>query len=264
MKHVAFDQVDIAAATTVLNRIYEGYLIPMVLSRAQTELHLSTNDVDRHASPLWLDGEQGVAAALLGVRGERGWIGGFGLVPELRGRGLARALLDEVLVAARERGLRSLQLEALVDNLPAIRTYERGGFEATRRLVSYQIDAPGIVDGPSAPPAEAAALIAAPPVDEPSWQCERLSLERQTTQLQAVAAERAHAVFRHNGVIAQVVRIVVGDRNDLARLARGIFEHSGVKTIVVFNQPEGGTADRAAREAELQPAYAQFEMRRAL
>jgi ribosomal protein S18 acetylase RimI-like enzyme len=51
------------------------------------------------------------------------------VVPEARGKGLARKLIDEAVDRFRKMGLRQVGLFALAGNTNAIRIYERMGFE---------------------------------------------------------------------------------------------------------------------------------------
>ena len=53
------------------------------------------------------------------------------VAPEARGRGVADALVGEVVAWARDRGLRRLVLDVGEHNVPARRCYERQGFVAT-------------------------------------------------------------------------------------------------------------------------------------
>ena len=53
---------------------------------------------------------------------------GMGVVPEFRGRGIGRALLDATLGAARRKGLARVELEVRADNAGAIRLYRSAGF----------------------------------------------------------------------------------------------------------------------------------------
>ena len=62
------------------------------------------------------------------VAGEYGVVHLLAVHPDFRGRGLARHLMDAAKQAARERGLKALRLDTLVDNYGAQRTYERLGF----------------------------------------------------------------------------------------------------------------------------------------
>jgi ribosomal protein S18 acetylase RimI-like enzyme len=60
---------------------------------------------------------------------------GMGLLPELRGRGLGRRLLEHTLAAARASGIARVELEVYASNAAAIALYERCGFrhEGLRR-----------------------------------------------------------------------------------------------------------------------------------
>nr|MDP9106671.1 GNAT family N-acetyltransferase [Candidatus Eremiobacteraeota bacterium] len=99
--------------------------------------HVERNAVDLARSRRWtVDGALS-GVVLLAFRGERAWIGGFGVVPEFRGRGLARSYLGETLAIARASGANSLELEVLTHNAPAVRLYERAGFATIDELVIW-------------------------------------------------------------------------------------------------------------------------------
>src|SRR5579884_3032322 len=130
MRRATFAQAAAGEGASALNRVFERYLVPITFSSEQLHLHMTYNDVDPLASPLWYDDDGNVlAAALLAIRGKRGWIGGFGVAPEYRGHGYAAELLNALKDTARARGLTSIQLEVLTENLPAINAYLGGGFE---------------------------------------------------------------------------------------------------------------------------------------
>ena len=57
------------------------------------------------------------------------WSLGTWLLPELRGRGHGRALLDAALAGAVRAGVRKVELEAFTDNDAAISLYAAAGFE---------------------------------------------------------------------------------------------------------------------------------------
>jgi [ribosomal protein S18]-alanine N-acetyltransferase len=61
------------------------------------------------------------------------------IVPELRGRGMAKILMVHLLQAAAERGAVVARLEVRESNLPALRLYENMGFiREGRRKAYYQ------------------------------------------------------------------------------------------------------------------------------
>jgi ribosomal protein S18 acetylase RimI-like enzyme len=53
---------------------------------------------------------------------------GMGVIPEFRGRGVGRRLIEATLIAARGKGLMRIDLEVREDNLPAVSLYRRSGF----------------------------------------------------------------------------------------------------------------------------------------
>jgi ribosomal protein S18 acetylase RimI-like enzyme len=61
------------------------------------------------------------------LAGEAG-IYGFGVLPELQGRGFGRGALSSVTRALRDEGISSVHLEVLVDNPAALHLYESCGF----------------------------------------------------------------------------------------------------------------------------------------
>ena len=74
-----------------------------------------------------LDGRD-VAGAATGVRGEIAWMLGAATLPEARGRGLQRALIEARLAFAAARGCR-LAGTAVLPGSASHRNYERAGFQ---------------------------------------------------------------------------------------------------------------------------------------
>lgn len=139
----AFDDASLAALFTL---VYTGYAVPMHVDGPVMRFMRVAADVDLAASRVLRDGADPVAVALLGVRGEAGYIAGMGVAPSHRGRGLGEAVMRAVLASARERGVKRVQLEVLVQNASAIRLYERLGFRHLRDLEVWSFPAPAPAD----------------------------------------------------------------------------------------------------------------------
>jgi ribosomal protein S18 acetylase RimI-like enzyme len=107
------------------------------MNTAGVRAHVERNGVDLARSRRWTVDSALSGIVLLAFRDERAWIGGFGVVPEFRGRGLARRYLDETLAIARASGAASVELEVLVHNVQAIRLYEHAGFERIDEVVVW-------------------------------------------------------------------------------------------------------------------------------
>ena len=98
------------------------------------ELTRSVTEPGRNVMFLACEGHDvlGAAYGLLDrVRSDAGRVGGMWVEPARRGRGVGRALLQEVIGWGRERGLRRLGLWAPGHNPAAIALYTRTGFRNT-------------------------------------------------------------------------------------------------------------------------------------
>jgi mycothiol synthase len=96
-------------------------------------------------SLLLLEGGEAVGFAICHVETEGtvapasvGWIVQMGVRPAWRRRGLASALLNEVMCRFQADGLQWAALEVNIDNYRASRLYQRLGFERRRRRTVYK------------------------------------------------------------------------------------------------------------------------------
>ena len=78
-----------------------------------------------------LDGRAVGAITLRGLGGGVARLGDLALLPEARGSGTGRRLVETVIVAAREAGYELLELLTFSDLVPARELYRRAGFERT-------------------------------------------------------------------------------------------------------------------------------------
>lgn len=125
-----------------LTRGFEGYVVPLHFTPQAYERRFRAEDLDPYASRVY-EREGAPAGVVLIAR--RGWtrrVAAMGFAPELRGQGLGRRVLEEEIRDARERGERTLVLEVIEQNSPAVALYERTGFERKRRLVGYRWEPP--------------------------------------------------------------------------------------------------------------------------
>ena len=89
------------------------------------------------------DGDRMVGITLIGLDDWQGVSAAFdvatGVVPDYRGGGLARRMFDLAVPRLKERGVRKFILEVLQVNEPAIKTYQKSGFEITREFDCYEL-----------------------------------------------------------------------------------------------------------------------------
>lgn len=139
----------------IFTRSFEGYFYPGTTTAAVLAARARIESLDLHHSLVMLAGGEPAGVALLGLRGDRAWCGGFGVTPPFRGRGLAHRLAAALLDRAREARARRLTLEVLTRNAPAIKAYARAGLAIARdlRIMEWRgPDAPagGEIDQPAA------------------------------------------------------------------------------------------------------------------
>lgn len=74
------------------------------------------------------DGERIAGYAGTAYSGDEAWINNIAVDAAYRRRGIARALMDDLIARARAGGAKALFLEVAVDNAPAQRLYDDYGF----------------------------------------------------------------------------------------------------------------------------------------
>jgi GNAT superfamily N-acetyltransferase len=134
MKLVPSDQFSYAELAELFTRGYEGYFVPMHFDERTLRYMVDAWDIDLSRSRVAPD----AGLCNLAIRGDRGWIGGIAVVPEQRRHGVGRALMEAVIELAPP----TVVLEVIEANEPAIKLYESLGFEKTRVLEVWRVEAP--------------------------------------------------------------------------------------------------------------------------
>ena len=121
---VAAAQFDHAALASIFNDSYTGYEFHTHMDGVAIESMARLVDIDVARSVVARDGDRPVAFAMLALRGHRAWIGGMGVSPAARGRGLGTEVMRAAIANARSAGATTVDLEVLVGNAHAYRIYE--------------------------------------------------------------------------------------------------------------------------------------------
>ncbi len=242
------------------------------MDEASFRAHVERNDVDLARSHRWtVDGALS-GMVLLAFRGERAWIGGFGVVPEYRGRGLARRYLDETLATARASGSTSVELEVLTHNVPAVRLYEHAGFEHIAEVVVW-------TRGPLHPPADtdaeprtvaydAATVTKLARTPASSWQREPESVAAaapfEALFVGVPDAPNAYAFVRRRER-ASVIDARAHDPASAAALLAALDAQAGAHEVALVNEPSRGVLHDAFTAHHAWHEFArQYRMRLAL
>jgi GNAT superfamily N-acetyltransferase len=271
MNRSTLNTVNTQAIADAFNAVYEDYVMPVNISVEQTEHHINGNDIDLAHSPLWLDDDGAVIGmALLGVRGDRGWVGGFGIAKPYRGQGLSHQLIQDVIQRARIIGLREVVLEVITTNTAAIRTYERAGFTHQRDLLillrrpaSLTLD----IDTTSVSEGDPHLLLANRPqaAEAPAWQHERQSLVRESSStglsLGPTDAPLAMAVYlRPDDRSIRIADLAAIDQDAAQTLLAALIQREPEMSIALVNEPEGSNTLPALYDLGWQEVMRQHEM----
>ena len=231
MKLVPSDRYSLAELAELFTRGYEGYFVPMHFDEPTLRYMVEAWDIDLSRSRVAPD----AGLANLAIRGNRGWIGGIAVVPEQRRGGVGRALMEAVLELAPPTVL----LEVIEANEPAIKLYESLGFEKTRVLEVWRVEADEV-------PAERAARSTLGQTDLP-WQREDASLP---ADYERVEVDGGAMIFRGGTVFQLEAR---DEDAAAALLSRGT-------VLDYMNVPEGDVAIGALERLGGELRLKQFEM----
>jgi ribosomal protein S18 acetylase RimI-like enzyme len=274
MRETTLATLNHAEFAAAFNTVYQDYLVPFVVDASWAGQHIAANDIVPEHSPLWLDDAgKVVALAVLGRRGARGWVGGFGVAPDYRGRGLAARLIDALLQSARGLGMGEVRLEVIAGNTRAIRTYERAGFLRTRdlRILARPDDAPAPEAGERAVPATPGQLLPHGPrlrPVRPAWQRESASLahgaDLSGLALGTADAPTAYLLYRANAQNAIISDFAVPTVEAALALAAALQSHLPGRTLRIANEPEESPACAALDRLGWRETLRQHEMVRAL
>jgi ribosomal protein S18 acetylase RimI-like enzyme len=170
--------VSLEAYAAAFTEGFRGYHRTLAPDAAEMARRGRIYNQDLQHSLVAYDGEEVAGVAVLAIRGERGWCGGFGVAPAFRRRGVGRALMSALLTSAREAGVRRLSLEVSEHNPTARRLYEWAGLRVTRdlliieRAAGVEHEPREIVSGPleEAAPSELLTHFARLHSVAPAWQ----------------------------------------------------------------------------------------------
>ena len=119
----------------VLNRGFEGYFVPIAFNVTAFLTMIRKDGLDLTSSRVLLADEQPAGIALIARRGWTSRLAAMGIASETRGKGAGLWLMEHIIQEACDRGEKEMLLEVIEQNTPAVRLYEKCGFEVIRRLV---------------------------------------------------------------------------------------------------------------------------------
>lgn len=136
------------------NDIFSDYIVPMKTTRQFfEEFQSSVGGDNRNIIVALQDGRiEGYVNPV--IDGKEGWIGGVGVVPSRRGKGIGRKLMLAAEDLCRSKGVTEVSLEVIEGNIRAQRLYESLGYAITRKYLTAE-GRPARFDGFGTMPAKA-------------------------------------------------------------------------------------------------------------
>lgn len=129
------NEVDFGAYVTAFNHAYHGYFVPIILNQNALHALVKRDSIHLASSVAAMIGNRIVGIGMLAMRPPQGWIGGVGVIPMFRRRGIARQIMEYLIQKAEAHALESVGLEVFTQNVAACQLYHSLGFESERRLL---------------------------------------------------------------------------------------------------------------------------------
>ncbi len=263
---LAYTQPQLAEMHTVS---FTDYFFPATMSAETSAWFWRVYQIDS-ASCVVMHDEDGafVGMARMGLRGTRGWCGGFGIAPDFRGTGASKLLAAQMVQVAREQHLTTLQLEVLTQNVKAIKVYENAGFVARRRLIGVQAETAALPEAAADVQVEAIdPAILLPRLYEgqqPDWEREPasiLTLGASAVALPGGQGQRSGLLFRRGGDNIQILAAFLEHDLPDAALATLLRTAANDATgVQVFNEPEDSPFLARCRALGFTEFFSQHEM----
>ena len=266
LRLTATAELGFEALAAVFNEAYQGYDVPMHVDPGAIAFMHEAFDLVPERSCLAWEGDHPVGLVFLGVRETRGWVGGMGVTPPARRRGIGERLMRQVIDHARAAGVRTLSLEVLETNTGAKALYEKLGFRTLRKLDVLAWDGapppavPGVVA--SDPHVARRRILATRRVAEP-WQRADETIDRldvSTPALRAVSSPVGDALYRVTEGRASVLQMEARDVGAAGALLDAIRAKPDVTSVRFLNVPSDHPASVALLNRGATRIASKFEM----
>jgi ribosomal protein S18 acetylase RimI-like enzyme len=141
-------EVSLNTLADLFNRSYYNYFVPIHMDAGALSWLLSTLTIDLASSHVMYVGDEPVGFIFISARGLSQRVSAMGVVPGHRGMGYGQKMLKHCIEHASGMGVHRMVLEVIDENAHAISIYRQLGFDISRYLIGYQLDA-GIAEAGS-------------------------------------------------------------------------------------------------------------------
>jgi len=129
----------------IMNAGFEDYLVPIQLTSERMARLLLMDGIDLQLSQIAIQQDEPVGLSFIAQRGWTSRLAAMGIAREARGTGIGTRLMEHLVDAAKKRGNRTMVLEVIEQNEPAVKLYQKMGFTIKSRLIGFSgVDLEGI------------------------------------------------------------------------------------------------------------------------
>jgi len=126
----------------VFNKSFSDYYVPFKLTEEQLASKMISDKIDLELSVGVFENQKLIAFILHGfdITNNQNVVynGGTGVIPEKRGLGLTKQMYIFNLPVLEKKGIDKIILEVISNNIPAIKSYKKSGFNTTRELACFK------------------------------------------------------------------------------------------------------------------------------
>jgi ribosomal protein S18 acetylase RimI-like enzyme len=134
--------IDLSYLLSIINDSFADYIVPMHISMDKFELKIQSEQIDLSISVGAFHNNELVGFILHGSKNINGELHAYnaitGVLPAHRKQKLTVKMYNFILPHLKELGYTQIQLEAITNNVPALKSYIESGFSITRILECYK------------------------------------------------------------------------------------------------------------------------------
>ncbi len=135
---ISLDNINLNLIVSLYNQVYSDYYFNIYYDKVSLKKYLKSLPVNLKLSQIIKFEDKYVGLAIVSVVNGAAWISSFGVIKKYRKLGLGEKLLMSILSQLKNQGVKSVGLEVLDYNLPAIGLYKKHGFKLISKLTSLE------------------------------------------------------------------------------------------------------------------------------
>ena len=142
MEIKSLERINCKDILNVFNESFSDYFVPFKLTEEQLVSKMISDKIDLELSVGVFENQKLIAFILHGfdvINNQKVvYNGGTGVIPEKRGLGLTKQMYTFNVPVLEKKGIDKILLEVISNNIPAIKSYKKSGFNTTRELACFK------------------------------------------------------------------------------------------------------------------------------